>query len=217
MIGIYKITSPSNKIYIGQSINIKRRFLGYKNGWHKQKTTKLFGSFKKYGVDNHLFEIVLLCDKKDLNLNERYYQEFFDACGPNGLNLMLTSVYDRSGKMSKESVAKMSQKLLGNSRKKGWVMPKEVKDKLSLSKKGCTPWNRGIARTCEEKKLMSVNRCGIMLGEDNFNSKLILNLETGIFYYGAKEAAESCTNFKHHNLKDRFRGKVFNNSPFIQA
>jgi len=29
-IGIYKITSPSNKIYIGQSINIERRIKQYK-------------------------------------------------------------------------------------------------------------------------------------------------------------------------------------------
>lgn len=26
MIGIYKITSPSGKVYIGQSVNIKERF-----------------------------------------------------------------------------------------------------------------------------------------------------------------------------------------------
>ena len=31
MIGIYKITNPTNKIYIGQSIDIKKRFNQYKN------------------------------------------------------------------------------------------------------------------------------------------------------------------------------------------
>ena len=29
MIGIYKITSPNKKIYIGQSINIEKRFKWY--------------------------------------------------------------------------------------------------------------------------------------------------------------------------------------------
>ena len=29
--GIYKITSPSNKIYIGQSININNRIVHYRN------------------------------------------------------------------------------------------------------------------------------------------------------------------------------------------
>jgi hypothetical protein len=28
--GIYKITSPSGKVYIGQSVDIKRRFTTYK-------------------------------------------------------------------------------------------------------------------------------------------------------------------------------------------
>ena len=31
MIGIYKLTSPSNKVYIGQSLNIKNRLSKYKN------------------------------------------------------------------------------------------------------------------------------------------------------------------------------------------
>jgi len=57
MIGIYKITSPSKKIYIGQSVDIERRFK-----WHKKHTIKTNGklsnSFKKYGADNHVFEIV---------------------------------------------------------------------------------------------------------------------------------------------------------------
>ena len=30
MIGIYKITSPDKKIYIGQSVNLKRRLKDYK-------------------------------------------------------------------------------------------------------------------------------------------------------------------------------------------
>lgn len=31
MVGIYKITSPTNKIYIGQSKNIRKRFNNYQN------------------------------------------------------------------------------------------------------------------------------------------------------------------------------------------
>ena len=32
MIGIYKIVSPSGKVYIGQSTNIERRWKEYKTG-----------------------------------------------------------------------------------------------------------------------------------------------------------------------------------------
>ena len=52
MIGIYKITSPTNKIYIGQSINIEKRFLNY-NSINCKKQIRLYNSFKKYGFDKH--------------------------------------------------------------------------------------------------------------------------------------------------------------------
>ena len=57
MIGIYKITSPSGKIYIGQSWDIDLRFAKYHQvRWDKQR--KLYASFKSYGLENHVFEVV---------------------------------------------------------------------------------------------------------------------------------------------------------------
>ena len=49
MIGIYKITSPNGKIYIGQSINIDRRFKSYR----KLQREKLSGQL------NYLSKIIL--------------------------------------------------------------------------------------------------------------------------------------------------------------
>ena len=48
-IGIYKIISPSHRIYIGQSINIERRWTSHKNA---KTDYPLSRAFKKYGVDN---------------------------------------------------------------------------------------------------------------------------------------------------------------------
>lgn len=59
IIGIYKITSPTNKIYIGQSINIKGRWGSYRNLDCKSQD-KLYKSLKKHGPENHKFEIVQL-------------------------------------------------------------------------------------------------------------------------------------------------------------
>jgi len=57
MIGIYKITSPSKCIYIGQSKNIERRFNEYKiNQCKTQK--RLYNSLLKHGWQNHKFEII---------------------------------------------------------------------------------------------------------------------------------------------------------------
>lgn len=61
MIGIYKITSPTKKVYIGQSVNIERRFLVYKK-LNCKKQPRLYDSFRKYGVDKHKFEILCECE-----------------------------------------------------------------------------------------------------------------------------------------------------------
>lgn len=88
MIGIYKITNKVNgKVYIGQSINIKER-------WHRHKTdynkidNYLYRAFKKYGLDNFLFEIIEECEKEDLNNREIYWIKYYDSHNPQkGYNL----------------------------------------------------------------------------------------------------------------------------------
>jgi len=87
--GIYKITSPTRRIYIGQSVNIKSRVKAYKRLDCKMQH-KLYNSLKKHGVENHTFEIIEECSIEDLNCRERYWQEFYDVLGDKGLNCELT-------------------------------------------------------------------------------------------------------------------------------
>ena len=87
MIGIYKITSPSKRVYIGQSINIEKRFAGYSKISNCNNQTKLYNPFKKYGVENHSFEVIIECKESQLNELERYYQDLYNAIHPkHGLN-----------------------------------------------------------------------------------------------------------------------------------
>tara|TARA_R110000868_G_scaffold406567_1_gene687120 strand:- start:479 stop:931 length:453 start_codon:yes stop_codon:yes gene_type:complete len=99
MIGIYKITSPSGKIYIGQSVNIKRRIEQHK---YSKLITPLCRSFNKYGFENHKIETIEQCDVKLLNERERYWQDYFDATGAFGLNCILTKSNDKSGSWGSE-------------------------------------------------------------------------------------------------------------------
>ena len=125
MIGIYKITSPSNKIYIGQTTNYSKRHNAYKN--HKcKRQPKLFASIEKYGFINHTIEIVKECQVEDLNYYERYYQEYYESV-LNGLNLRYTATTDKSGFMSEESKKKMSNS------GKGKVMSEEWRKNLSIA------------------------------------------------------------------------------------
>ncbi len=135
MVGIYKITSPSGKIYVGQSIDIESRFNRYKRTDCKQQS-KLWRSFLKYGTDNHNFEIIWLCNSFELNYFERKFQLKFDSIGEKGLNLVITKDDDRSGYLSNETKKKLSMSRKGKpSNRKGVVLSEETKRKMSVSQK----------------------------------------------------------------------------------
>ncbi len=85
-IGIYKITSPSGAIYIGQSIDIENRFLYYKNLRCKTQK-KLYYSLLKHGAENHKFEIIQICPQCKLDEFEIFYIKQYNCCNTNnGLN-----------------------------------------------------------------------------------------------------------------------------------
>lgn len=110
MIGIYKITSPTGKIYIGQSVDIEARWAAYFKLRAKGQA-KLHSSLIKYGPESHQFEILLECEQSCLNEKERFYQEQYDTLR-NGLNCRLTKTNDKSGKtlpFTKEHKAKLKQ------------------------------------------------------------------------------------------------------------
>ena len=125
MKGIYKITSPSNKVYIGQSINIERRFRHYKRLVCKEQV-KIHNSLLKYGVDAHIFEVLELCDTEELNNRERHYQDLYDSV-TNGLNLLYVKSEHFNGGHSDESKKKISDSL------KGRTFTDEHKYKIGLS------------------------------------------------------------------------------------
>jgi group I intron endonuclease len=86
-IGIYSITSPSGKMYIGKSKDIWTRWRSYRVKLEK-KQTKLYYSFRKYGVKNHIFNIIELCSLEELSTKETFYISYFSTYNTkNGLNL----------------------------------------------------------------------------------------------------------------------------------
>lgn len=101
--GIYKITSPSGKIYIGQSNDIERRHYNYKRYLCKTQTI-LYNSFLKHGVENHNFEIIEECNQSQLNeLEAKYVKEYksFAKDNPNGMNCTIGGLGQCGTKMPK--------------------------------------------------------------------------------------------------------------------
>ena len=215
MIGIYKITNPKGKIYIGQSVDIEKRIYQY-SILNCPEQPKIFNSLKKYGFDSHKFEILCVCQIEDLNNKERYYQEIFDVV-KNGLNCKLTKTNDRSGYYSEESKLRMSiaqkgkkQSLITIQRRSisqtGKKQSQETINKRIASRKGYSPSKEtrikislsqiGKKLSTETRLKMSKSRMGKKLSDSaknkvsENNSKLLLNTETGIYYNSIKEASE---------------------------
>ena len=74
--GIYKIQNLiNNKLYIGQSINLKKRkrkhFTELRNNRHVN--SHLQRAFNRYGEENFNFEVILFCEESELT----YYEDFF--------------------------------------------------------------------------------------------------------------------------------------------
>lgn len=89
MIGIYKITNIlNNKVYIGQSIDIKNRWIQHiYEAKNKRKNGKLYPAMEEDGIDNFIFEVIEECnlDSSVLDAKERYWINYYDSFN-NGYN-----------------------------------------------------------------------------------------------------------------------------------
>lgn len=84
--GIYKIENIINKkIYIGQSIEIEKR-------WKKHLSTKdnflIHKAIQKYGKNNFNFSILEECDINSLDERECYWINYYNSIVPNGYNMI---------------------------------------------------------------------------------------------------------------------------------
>jgi len=129
--GIYKITNPKNKVYIGKATSLVRRKNAYK-GLFCDKQPKIYNSLKKYGWEQHVFEIIEECSINNLVDKEIYYKTRFIE--ENGWEMALfINIKDEGGEPFTE----------------------ETKQKISKSKKGhiCynDEWRKKISKSLKER------------------------------------------------------------------
>lgn len=188
--GIYSIVNKVNgKKYIGSSININNRYKQHiamlKRGRHH--SIALQRAWDKYGKDQ--FELVIICMAPEeylLKLEQKFLNSLF---GDNLYNISKDAVAWMKGrKHSPETLAKMHTDRLGNKSRTGYpghwkgqklsqehianmkksrqFVSQETREKMSLSKKGKSPPNKGKFSThCKkghelnENNLISGRRC----------------------------------------------------------
>ena len=171
MIGIYKITSPSKKIYVGQSIDIERRFKEYKK-FQCNQSLKLYNSLKKHGYENHIFEILEECSKPQLNEKEENYILSFNS-HIDGLNIKLASKPAWTGKKRPEH----SEFLKKNGSGLSYIRTQEHKDNLKEKLSG-----KKLSKELCEK--ISKNKIGK-------KTKKIICIETQQIFNSIKECSEN--------------------------
>lgn len=134
------ITSPSGRIYVGSCINFDRRFKEYKR-YKCKSQSKLYNSLKKYGWENHVFEIVM-----KTSLEEMWKYETLIGWGFNtleketGLNLQLPKLGDVYSCVSQEVKDKMSKLMKGHHRGLGKILSDETKEKIRKGSLGNKNW-----------------------------------------------------------------------------
>lgn len=121
IIGIYKITSPTNRIYIGSSVDVMARIYNYKILRCKTQP-RLYNSLLKYGWINHEFEIIETCNVEDLYSREAYYGDMYNVL-ESGLNCRLPKTDEFKISLSTETKKKISNanKGLNLGGTKGWT------------------------------------------------------------------------------------------------
>ena len=143
--GIYKIENKLNqKVYIGQSKDIRRRFYYHANG--TGCNPHLYRSFQKYGLENFTFEI--LKETYDLDYWEKLLIAIYKANDPQyGYNI------ESGGKRGTSNSTRKPSPLKG--RKLGPRGPRSeaVKQKISESKKGVKLSKEHIENIIKSKQL----------------------------------------------------------------
>ena len=148
--GIYKITSPSGRIYIGQSKHIHQRLAAYRRVECKGQK-RLFYSIKKYGWDAHTVEILQECPVNHLDVLERIYIKMYDSFDTHhGLNL--ESGGRKNKELSRESRLNIGRHFIGNTFSLGKKHPPESKIKHRLASLGPKNWNYGRPISEETKQ-----------------------------------------------------------------
>lgn len=159
MTGVYKITNLVNdKVYIGASKNIEKRWWEHRNGY-----TAIADDLRVFGLDNFKFEVLLECPDIMLAQWERDMICLYDADDPEkGYNSPMDRPYNletskalKGRKLSSETRRKLSEVKKGHTVSdearckiseslKGHNVSSETRRKMSEALKGKLAWNKGL-------------------------------------------------------------------------
>ena len=156
---IYKITSPTGKIYIGKTTRLNDRISHYKTLHGVQQQKLIYRSLVKYGWENHCFEVI---DKgpshllSELEIKHILENNSYHYTNPLGMNLTQGGEGTIGRKDSLETKQKRAQKLIGKTHSES------TKQLMSQLKKGKPYHSIGVHLTEEHKQKISQSNKGML-------------------------------------------------------
>lgn len=88
---IYKITSPSDKVYIGKTYDLRKRINAHKCTAKSGKNLILHNSIRKYGWDAHTLEVIEEVEEYLLDEREMFWiKELKTYCYENNMGMNMT-------------------------------------------------------------------------------------------------------------------------------
>lgn len=180
---IYKITSPTGKIYIGKSVNLKARISFYKNlGVSIEKQRLIYASLKKYGWDAHSIEIICYAYADKLSeLEIQFIKEYnsFHQNNLDGMNLTMGGEGFYGHKQSKEQIENNIKRHTGSKRSE------ETKKKMSDIKKGKRPSCLDLPRTEKQLYHLKYGNIGTKRSLEAIEKEKATKLKKFLDTYGA--------------------------------
>lgn len=203
-------------IYVGSTKNVEQRKKYYSSIRCKSQP-KIYNSIKKYGWDNHTFEILEECDEQHRLILERAWGDFYNVLGRKNLNCVLPANNEYPKVFSEETLEKMSISAKKN------IISKETRVKMANSLR-----NKKKKPHTEETKLkMSLSALNMDKNKRDYINKSkfgvkksksfceevskrlmkkVINVETGETYESIKEAS-LYTAYTQNNLSRMLSGK----------
>lgn len=161
--GIYKITCvPTQKVYIGQSVSIKKRIQYHRQDLEKNRhhNDYLQSAVNKYGIENFKFEAIEYPEDtsvENLTIREQYWIDFFDSMNPEkGFNMKEAGPAGRPNEEARQKI--------GAAHKRNWetrdrTVTEEQRNHLrEISKKGTEVLQNRPMSEETKRKISEANR-----------------------------------------------------------
>lgn len=170
--GVYLIKGPTGKVYVGESLDVKRRLFMHISAADVGKMLPLYEDMRLYSKDLFTFEILVECDPKDLLYYESLFQTKYSAIGGSGYNTIVTKLTDKKREVTEE--AKKNLSLSGLHKKHSQQTKDKVREQAT-----------GRLHREDVKKVIGDSK----KGDKNYNAKKVKCLNTGLIFDNCSDAA----------------------------